>query len=427
MLILEYFKKLNHNKFGYLSFYIGIFLLFSAPLIASLFLLISILLSIFLSKKNPLADKINIVLILISFLMITSCIIYKLNYQGVNFDYSSKLNTQPFIALVNWIPLFFSYLGFQYYLRTEFNRYICGLCLIFGSVPILISGFGQYFFNWYGPLDFLNGLIIWYQRENESGMTSFFNNPNYAGCALATVFPFFCATFFKNKNFDFKKIINLILLILVILGIFFTSSRNGFISLFLGAFIFLIPLRSKLFSFGFLSFGLVLLLNFIFNYIFNSHLIPLHLANKISYQGLFTDPRILIWKNSIIYISKKPFLGWGGNSFSSIWNSENSFYLGHSHSIPLEISIQYGIVTSVLLFVLIVFILSKSFRLIFLDTNFRLINFYKENFFDRAWYSACLVILFSNTIDILYFDIRISILTWVFLAGLRSIALENIK
>ena len=59
-----------------------------------------------------------------------------------------------------------------------------------GSVPILISGFGQYLFNWYGPFEFLNGLIIWYQRENESGMTSFFNNANYAACALASVFSF---------------------------------------------------------------------------------------------------------------------------------------------------------------------------------------------------------------------------------------------
>ena len=212
----------------------------------------------------------------------------------------------------------------------------------------------------------------------------------------------------------------------MILGIIFTSSRNGFISLLLGTFIFFIPARSKLFSYGFLSFGLVLILNFTFNYIFNLSLIPLNLAKKISFEK-FTDPRIEIWKYSIDHISKKPFLGWGGNSFSSLWNNENSFYYGHSHSIPLELSIQYGIFTSILLFVFILIILIKSFRLIFLDSNFRLINFYKENYIDRAWYSACIVILFSNTIDILYFDIRISVLIWVFLAGLRNITIEKIK
>ena len=427
MPILAYFKNLNHNKFGYLSFYIGIFLLFSAPLIASFFLLISLLLSIFLTKKSLLADKINLFLILISVLMITSCIIYKLNYQGVIFDYSSKLNTQPFIALVNWIPLFFAYLGFQYYLRTKYNRLTCVFCLIFGSIPILISGFGQYLFNWYGPLEFFNGLIIWYQRENTSGMTSFFNNPNYAACALTTILPFYYATFYRNKNFDFRKVINLILIFLIILGIFFTSSRNGLIGLLLGIFIFLIPLKSRLFSFSFLSFTSVLLLDFITKCFFESPLIPVNLLNKISFQGLLTDPRLLIWKNSIQYISKKPLLGWGGNSFSSLWNKDNASYFGHSHSIPLEISIQYGLITSILLSSIVVFILIKSFRFIFLDSNLKLINFYKENFIDRAWYSACIVILFSNTIDILYFDIRISVLAWVFLAGLRNIAYGYIE
>ena len=427
MHIIKNFENLNLNKFGFLSFNIGIFLLFSAPLIASFFLITSLLLSIFLIKKNPLQDKINIILILISLLMIFSCFIYKFNYQEVNFDYSSKLNTQPFIGLVNWIPLFFSYLGFQYYLKTKKNRLTCVFALIFGSIPILISGFGQYLFNWYGPLDFFNGLIIWYQRENTTAMTSLFNNPNYAACALTTIFPFFCATFYRNTKFDFKKVINLILIFLIILGIFFTSSRNGLIGLLLGTFIFLIPLKSRLFSLSFLSFSSVLLFDFTTKYFFDSRIIPFKLLNKISFQGLLTDPRLTIWKNSIQYISQKPFLGWGGNSFSSLWNKDNSLYFGHSHSIPLEISIQYGLITSILLSAIVVFILIKSFKFIFLDGNLKFIKFYNGDFIDRAWYSSSLVILFSNTIDILYFDIRISVLVWVFLAGLRNIANGYIK
>ena len=78
------------------------------------------------------------------------------------------------------------------------------MSLIFGSIPILISGFGQYLFGWYGPFEFLNGLIIWYQRENIFGinvMTGLFNNPNYTGCALATVSPILFATFFIGENF----------------------------------------------------------------------------------------------------------------------------------------------------------------------------------------------------------------------------------
>jgi len=424
MQILKYYKNLNPLVLGFLTFNLGIFFLFSAPVIASFFLILSLFLSIFLFKKNPIKDKINLILLLISFLMITSCSIFLFNSQEVFIDNDSKFYTHPFISLVNWIPLFFAYLGFQNYLQTKRDRYTCAMSLIFGSIPILISGFGQYLFGWYGPIEFLNGLIIWYQRENTigmTGMTGLFNNPNYAACALATICPFFYATFFQNKKLDLKKIISLLFILFVIIGILFTSSRNGLLALLLGTFIFLIPLKSKLLSFSFLSFVSILILNFISNYLINLPLIPFNLLKKINFQAISTDPRILIWKESINYISQKPFLGWGGNSFSSLWNSNNSLYLGHSHSIPLEISIQYGLITSILLSSTIIFILIKSFKMIFLESNFKMINFQKENLFDRGWYSACVLILFSNTIDILYYDIRISLLSWVFLAGLRNI------
>ena len=424
----EYYKKLNPNTIGFSSFNIGIFLLFSAPAIASFFLLLSLVFSIFLIKRNPLLDKINLLLISIILLMLGSCVIFQFNSNDLFIDQTSKFYTHPIIGLINWIPLFFSYLGFQLYLKTKKSRFLCCMSLIFGFIPILTSGFSQHLLGWYGPFEFLNGLIIWYQRENivgMKGMTGLFNNPNYTACALATVFPILCATFFSNKYLNLRKITSAVLLILIIIGIFFTASRNGLLALLIGTAVFLIPLKSKLISFSFLSFISVLMINFISNYSFSLSLIPFDLIKSFNFQELSTDPRIEIWKESFQYISKRPLLGWGGNGFSSLWNSNNSSYLGHSHSIPLEISIQYGLITSIILIGTIFFILIKSFKLIYLNSDFRLINFSKDNFFDRGWYASCIAILFSNTIDILYYDIRISLLTWVFLAGLKNIIDEK--
>ena len=166
MTFFEYKDKLKIYKIGFLSFNIGIFLLFSAPFPASCFLLISLFLSLFLFKENLLNDKINILLFFISVLMIISCSIYQFNFEGDYLEYKSNLGTHPFIALVNWIPLFFSYIGFQNYLRTKKDRITCSLCLILSTMPILISGFGQYLFNWYGPLELFNGLIIFFSSLN---------------------------------------------------------------------------------------------------------------------------------------------------------------------------------------------------------------------------------------------------------------------
>ena len=50
---------------------------------------------------------------------------------------------------------------------------------------------------------------------------------------------------------------------------------------------------------------------------------------------------------------------------------------------------------------------------------------HQDNHFERAWFASSVAILFSNTVDILYFDLRISILMWILLAGLRSIIMEK--
>ena len=56
--------------------------------------------------------------------------------------------------------------------------------LISGSIPLIFTGLGQYFFKWYGPFEILNGLIIWFQRplNSDMGLTGLFNNANYAAC-----------------------------------------------------------------------------------------------------------------------------------------------------------------------------------------------------------------------------------------------------
>ena len=78
------------------------------------------------------------------------------------------------------MPLFLSFWGFQPYLKSSKDREIVGKILIASSIPVLISGFGQYWFQWYGPMQTLNGLIIWFQKDVGGQLTSLFSNQNYA-------------------------------------------------------------------------------------------------------------------------------------------------------------------------------------------------------------------------------------------------------
>ena len=416
---------LNSSKFGLLSFNVGLFFLFSAPAISVIFILGSLIYAYSRERDNPFNDWINKSFLIIVVLMIASCIFFKLFNQEIEFKDNFLEYTHPLIGLFNWIPLFLSFWGFQYYLRTKEHRKIAGISLICSTIPVLLSGIGQYYLNFYGPYNFLNGLIIWYQRDNQSGLTSLFNNQNYAGCVLTTTWPFFFAAIFNKKNNLSLSIFSVLLNFVVVLEILLTNSRNSFIGLLIGFFILLIPLRLKKKFFVLITIFCSIILSVFVKLFFNFYFPVFNIFSRLNFENFVSDPRIEIWKSSLGYILKKPILGWGGNGFSSIWNYQNDEMYLHSHSTPLEISIQYGIFTSLILTSVILFLIIKSYKKIFFENGNKIINFYKDNQFDRAWFTGTIIIIFSNTFDILYFDLRTNILMWVLLAGLRNVIKEK--
>ena len=90
-------------------------------------------------------------------------------------------------------------------MKDKKSREIFVLCLITGSIPVLISVNSSVFYI-YGPFSTLNGLIVWYQRPiKEFSATGIFNNPNYLAAWLSMVMPFFIFSDYfkiiKRKNY----------------------------------------------------------------------------------------------------------------------------------------------------------------------------------------------------------------------------------
>ena len=70
--------------------------------------------------------------------------------------------------------------------------------------------------------------------------------------------------------------------------------------------------------------------------------------------------------------------------------------------------------------------------LIILYLSFKKISKYKKTekdpyleSFQRAWFTSFLIFFLSHLVDIQYFDVRISLLCWIFLAGLKSFIEEK--
>ena len=420
----SYLKKLHLTKdFGKLSFIIGIFFLPSAFSLSLIFLLIALIISAIRNKKNYLNDKYNISFLVGSLLLITSSIVHSFRDElEIPYDYDSALS---WIGLANWIPLFWCFYGFQSYLKTPNERKIFSLVLISGTFPVIVSGLGQSFFNWNGPLEALGGLIIWYQRplQNITELTGLFNNPNYAGLWLNIVWPFSFAFLINNRENIFQIVSSFIFTFSIAITTVLTNSRTAWLGLVLGTILVSGRKITKSIPSLILTSVFICLTSFVpylRNYYKKIFEIAIPNQSWISVDQ-FNLTRLDIWQSALQNILKKPFFGSGSGSFPEIFLSETGIFKGHPHNIVLELMISYGIPAAFLITATISIIFSVAFVKIFLDSN-------KKNstiIFEKAWIISLFLIIISQMVDVQYFDGRISIIFWILIAGARNMAKSN--
>ncbi len=408
----------------FIFFRIGILLIPSAFTIAGFFIIISLISQTLKRRGEFLKDKMNITLIFISLLMIISCIIQNL-FNKYNTDFEIE-NYLTWIGLFNWIPLFWAFWSSQAFFKTKNDRETISSILIFGTVPVIISGILQYYFNFVGPFKFLNGLIIWYQRpiDEISGLTGLFNHANYAGAWLTIILPLCLSQSFNSSKKYLKKNVFKTILVAIILCIILTNSRNAW-----GSAILTLPLVFGISSIRWflplilsISTFILVVTNNIFKGSFQEFLrnnIPdkiwLEFTN-VGFSGLNVT-RLEILNSAFRVIINNPFFGTGAASFPIIYEFETGFWKGHSHNLFTELSISYGLPSTVILITFLGLILFTSFK-----------NLYRKketNIKDRAFFVAILVFLLSQLVDIQYLDGRISLVFWLLLAGLKSINDEN--
>ena len=408
---------------GYLFFQIGIYLILSAPNIAGFFILLS-LISSHINKKKVFINK-NWLFPFFFGGLIAILSAINSSIRDPKIDGWSPYLT--WLGLANWLPYFYFMWRSQIYLyKKEMRQRIANLFLA-GSVPFIFSGFGQLWFNWHGPLIFMNGLIIWFQRsldiENSAGITAMFNNQNYAACWLIIIWPFCLNNLITSEKFDFKKLIFFIYSILILLSFFLTKSRNGIAGIFTSSiflsnkyFFLIVPFLIVLFFINYFSINQKLT-QILFRKNFHNKIFDVFEFSKLA--NILNEPRIYIYINSVPIIMEKPLLGWGAATFPILFNSRYTDFNRdptHPHNLILEMANSYGLIFAFVISISILLILFYSFKVIFINKN-RNIKFYST---DRAWWSSCFALVFSQMFDIQYFDFRISVSFWILLSGLIS-------
>ena len=291
--------------------------------------------------------------------------------------------------------------------------------MLAGTLPVIITGIAQSFFKWHGPIETLNGLIVWYLRpiEGITGMTGLFNNPNYTGLWLNLILPFCLAETINSRSNILDKIITFIFSFSFTLCTILTNSRAAWICILIGSLV----------MFGRKGLKLIFPLIISISVIISSTIYPIF-GNKIQFffRSIipnniwmeFTDfqiSRLDIWNTAFKSIINFPIFGTGGGSFPDIYIYETGLWKGHAHNLALELFASYGIPAGIIILLPITYLFIYSSKTIFFN------KLIKTSIFDKAWVISIMLFLFSQLVDVQYFDGRISITFWILLAGAKKI------
>ncbi len=415
-------KEVYIFQFGILFFNLGLFLLVSAPILGVISILISLLLS-FINRKNSFktikCDNLFFIVAIILLLNTVYSIFFSIN-QFDDWHFSSNI-----LGLFNWLPLFIVFYFIQPYLKNSYYRTLSIYLLLIGTFPLIVSGLGEYYLGWENKLSTLNGNIIWFFKpKNElKGLSGLFSNSNYAASWLTMMWPLSIGIICKNKFNKFKIIISTFYSSIILYTTLLTNSKDTLVSLFFPIFLIINRFSFQFSIFVFLGIFMTFLYKkFYINLGLNSLILsiwnPLSDSNLLNILKVF--PRIDIWRVSIIAIFDKPILGWGASSFPLIYELyKNKFIhdpIFHTHNFFLETSINYGLIFSTLLFLIIAKILINSWHLIFVKS---------ENIISKCWWISTFIFIFNHMFDLTYYDVRISLIFWIILAGLNSIINEK--
>jgi O-antigen ligase len=394
---------------GWACFQLGLLLLASSALLGGLLLLVALILGS-RNREKPLADPANRVLLLAALLMV-------LGAAGATSGWLA------WVGLGNWLPFFWAFWGFQPYLATPEARRRVGWMLVAGTVPVVMTGFGQLWLGWSGPFQALDGAIIWHLKAggNPPGrLAGLFDYANIAGSWLALAWPFTLAAMVQPGLSRHARGLLLAMASAVAAAVLLTDSRNAW-----GALVLALPLVLGVSSWSWLLPLLLLVLVVISAATLPGvpealqhparELVPEAIWGRLSdlrYSGQrpLAITRLAQWRTAVELIGERPWLGWGAAAFSLIYPQRTGHWHGHPHNLPIDLALSHGLPVALLVVGLVLGLLGRSAQR----------GMVSGALFDRAWWTATVVLVALHASDIPMYDSRINVAGWVLLAGLRG-------
>jgi O-antigen ligase len=338
---------------------------------------------------------------------------------------------EAFLGLFNFIPFFGFFTGLTPLIQTPNQLRQISWIMVFGSVPILIIGFGQLFLGWNFQFQFLWIVFDWVVAPEKSlsgRMTANFMHPNTLAAYLVTIFILGLGLWLENYHKLKQKNRLIIFLTITVfanfIALILTNSRNGW-----GITIFACLAYALYKGWRLIVTTVVSITSCCFVAAFAPAPIARFFRLFVPYgiwarlnDDMFPDRPVGLmrktqWKFAGNLTQQHPLTGSGLRSFGGLYQTQMQIDVNHPHNLFLMLSAETGLITTLLFCGLLMWILINASQILWkspsIEPENRLIFFsYIITFI--GW------ILF-NTVDVTTFDIRLNTLSWVFVAALSGV------
>ena len=324
-------------------------------------------------------------------------------------------------GLGNWLPLFWAFWAFQPFLASESQRRDAAWMLVAGTLPVLLTGFGQMLFGWEGPWRLGGEAVVWFVAPGGKPigrLSGLFDYANVAGAWLAVIWPMMIAAVLRPDGLR-RRGAALVLVLATSFAVVLTQSRNAMGGLALALplvigpahWIWLLPFMLLLSSplllvvlpgipTGLRQGAMALLPDSILERLLESE-----------GETAWKHTRLGQWTYAIQLVAARPWLGWGSAAFSVMYPIYAAKrWHGHSHNLPLELAISHGLPVTLLITGTVLALLVLALRR----------GILQRAPLERAWWTSALVLLAMHFTDLPFFDARLNLLGWILLAGLCS-------
>ncbi|NMM61134.1 O-antigen ligase family protein [Clostridium sp. P21] len=340
------------------------------------------------------------------YLSISMSILFLVMIISVSYSFDKKIAVSESARFLSYIILFFIIkyeCNYKRYIHGIINSYVFSVCFI------CIFGIYQYFTGFGLSPEFMK-----YDYTDKKIAATLDNPTNLAAFLVLALFPIIMVSIYeKNKV---KKSVYLLILVLVIINIVLTDSRNALIGVAIGAIILAIVFSWKLIF----IIGPAAVISLFIPRI--SHRI-LDIAN--SSQNV---SRIYLWKTALKMIKEHPILGVGNGNYVSLYDTYVKKYpelkypwftQRPTHNSYLKVTSELGILGIISFVCMLIFSLLKVKQVASSAKD----KFYR--YFCTGVFASMVGFYFMNISDNLFFVPKTTAYFWILLAISQAIVIRE--